>query len=136
MSLNPWDVQSKHIQPDDGIAESLYSGECRYGGGESYVICIEGNGARPSHQGIGYSAPPMYTLNSTDVHCVAYVIGSYDSNAMKSNNPYSGIYEADTARTLDAMNCGYPACQQGGIAIVEIHQSGISPDGQPHSDSR
>ena len=36
--LNPWDVQSKHIQPEDGVAEALYSGECRYGGGESYVL--------------------------------------------------------------------------------------------------
>ena len=36
--LNPWDVQSKHIQPEDGIAESLYAAECRYGGGESYVL--------------------------------------------------------------------------------------------------
>ena len=36
--LNSWDVQSKHIQPEDGIAEALYSGECRYGGGESYVM--------------------------------------------------------------------------------------------------
>ena len=31
--LNSWDVQSKHIQPEDGKAEALYSGECRYGGG-------------------------------------------------------------------------------------------------------
>lgn len=36
--LNPWDVQSKHIMNEQGIAESLYSGECRYGGGESYVL--------------------------------------------------------------------------------------------------
>ena len=36
--LNPWDVQSKHIQPEDGVAEALYSGECRGGGGESYVM--------------------------------------------------------------------------------------------------
>lgn len=36
--LNPWDVQSKHIQTEDGVAESLYSGECRYGGGEAYVM--------------------------------------------------------------------------------------------------
>ena len=39
--LNPWDVQSKHIMTPDGIAESLYSGECRYGGGEAYVIVEE-----------------------------------------------------------------------------------------------
>ena len=36
--LNGWDVQSKHIQPEHGIAEALYSGECRHGGGESYVM--------------------------------------------------------------------------------------------------
>ena len=49
---------------------------------------------------------------------VAYGISSYDSNAMKSPNPYSGIYEADTARTLD-LNGGSPACNQGGMAIVQ-----------------
>lgn len=34
-----------------------------------------------------------------------------------SDNPHSGIYEADTARTLD-LNGGSPACNQGGMAIV------------------
>jgi DNA (cytosine-5)-methyltransferase 1 len=50
---------------------------------------------------------------------VCYGIGSYHSNAWKSDNPHSGVYEADTAKTLDALNCGYPGCNQGGIAIVE-----------------
>ena len=36
--LNGWDIQSKHIQSENGIAESLYAGECRGGGGESYVM--------------------------------------------------------------------------------------------------
>ena len=45
-------------------------------------------------------------------------ISSYDSNAMKSGNPNSGIYEAETARTLDG-NGGNPSCNQGGIAVVE-----------------
>ena len=49
---------------------------------------------------------------------VAYGISAYESNAMKSNNPHSGIYEAETSRTLDA-NGGNPSCNQGGIAIVE-----------------
>ena len=49
---------------------------------------------------------------------VAYGISSYESNAMKSSNPHSGIYEADTSRTLD-LNGGNPACNQGGIAVVE-----------------
>ena len=55
----------------------------------------------------------MYTLNSTETHAIAYGISSYESNAMKSKNPHSGIYEADTSRTLDA-NGGNPACNQGG----------------------
>lgn len=84
--LNSWDVQSKHIQPQNGIAESLYSGECRGGGGESYVL-------------------------------QTYGISAYDSNSMKSPNPHSGIYEADTTRTLD-LNGGNPACNQGGMAVV------------------
>ena len=47
-----------------------------------------------------------------------YGICSYGSNSMKSDNPHSGIYEADTARTLD-LNGGNPACNQGGICVVE-----------------
>lgn len=49
--------------------------------------------------------------------CVCYGISSYDSNAMKSPNPHSGVYEADTSRTLD-LNGGSPACNQGGVAVV------------------
>ena len=49
---------------------------------------------------------------------VAYGICSYESNSMKSNNPHSGIYKADTARTLD-LNGGNPAYNQGGICICE-----------------
>ena len=48
----------------------------------------------------------------------AYGICSKDSNAMKSDNPHSGFYEAETSRTLDA-NGGNPSCNQGGIAVVE-----------------
>ena len=47
-------------------------------------------------------------------------ISSKDSNAMKSDNPHSGIYEAETARTLDG-NGGNPSCNQGGIAVVESY---------------
>jgi len=45
-------------------------------------------------------------------------ICSDKSNSMLSNNPHSGVYEAETARTLDA-NGGNPGCNQGGIAVVE-----------------
>ena len=66
------------------------------------------------------------TLNTFDVgesRCnelvvQAYGICSRDSNAMKSDNPHSGFYEAETSRTLDG-NGGNPSCNQGGIAVVE-----------------
>ena len=52
----------------------------------------------------------------------AYGICSKDSNSMKSTNPRSGIYEAETARTLDG-NGGNPSCNQGGIAVVAFTQN-------------
>ena len=107
--LNSWDVQSKHIQPEEGIAEALYSGECRGGGGESYVMQSK-----------------------------IFGISSYDSNAMKSSNPHSGVYEADTARTLD-LNGGSPACNQGGMAVVCLEGNGSRPshrgDGYTETDT-
>ena len=53
-----------------------------------------------------------------------YGICSKDSNAMKSSNPHSGIYEAETARTLDG-NGGNPSCNQGGMAVVALQGSMI-----------
>ena len=53
---------------------------------------------------------------------VVYGISSYESNAMKSSNPHSGIYEAETARTLDN-NGGSPACNQGGMAVIAIDRA-------------
>lgn len=57
--------------------------------------------------------------DQTSFQPVVYGIGSYHSNAWKSENPNSGVYEADIAKTLDHLNCGYPACNQGGMAVVE-----------------
>jgi len=49
----------------------------------------------------------------------AYGIGSDQSEGMLSDNPYAGIYEAATSRTLDCSG-GDPACHQGGIAVVDV----------------
>lgn len=57
-------------------------------------------------------------------NCVLQPFGicAKDSNSMKSDNPHSGIYEAETARTLDTGG-GNPSCNQGGIAIVAFTQN-------------
>lgn len=47
-----------------------------------------------------------------------YSIGAAFSEGMLSDNPHSGIYEADSSRTLDQSG-GNPSCNQGGIAVVE-----------------
>ena len=45
---------------------------------------------------------------------------------MKSDNPKSGFYEAETTRTLDA-NGGNPSCNQGGMAVVALEGNGARP---------
>ena len=47
-----------------------------------------------------------------------YGISPFESNSMKSDNPNSGIYEADTARTLDPHGEN-PTCNQGGMMVLE-----------------
>ena len=53
-----------------------------------------------------------------------YGICAKDSNSMKSDNPHSGFYEAETSRCLDA-NGGNPSCNQGGMAVVAVQGSMI-----------
>ncbi len=72
----------------------------------------------------GMNVPLLLKIDSGNGHFLttpkAYGVCSKDSNAMKSDNPHSGFYEADTARTLDG-NGGNPSCNQGGIAVVESY---------------
>ena len=83
------------------------------GGGKGILIQDERTGA-------------LSTLNNQSV---CYGISAYESNAMKSSNPNSGIYQAETARTLD-LNGGSPACNQGGMAVVMTQQAfGLYTDG-------
>ena len=34
-------------------------------------------------------------------------------------SPDSGVYKADVSKTLDSLNCGYPGCNQSGMAVVQ-----------------
>ena len=64
----------------------------------------------------------------------AYGVCAKNSNSMKSDNPNSGFYEADTARTLDG-NGGNPTCNQGGIAVIEGNGSRPSHRGDGYKES-
>lgn len=55
-----------------------------------------------------------------------YGICSYSSNSMLSSNPHSGIYEAETARTLDT-SVPDPNKNAGGMAVVAVEGNGSRP---------
>lgn len=85
--------------------------------GASYAVRIRG-GCDGGGKGALVQEDKSGTLGTgNDQSIFCYGISAYESNAMKSRNPHSGIYEADTARTLD-QNGGSPACNQGGMAVV------------------
>lgn len=89
----------------------------------SDIVCLEGNGIRPSHMGNGWSVGGvMYTLNSTEVHCVCYSIGAVNSKAWLDGKPDTGVHEIDIARTLDSFGDTNPDRNQGGVCIIEIHK--------------
>ncbi len=64
----------------------------------------------------------------------AYGVCAKNSNSMKSDNPNSGFYEADTSRCLD-VNGGNPTCNQGGIAVIEGNGSRPSHRGDGYKES-
>lgn len=68
-----------------------------------------------SRMGTGGGNTP-YIMRQTK----AYGICSQHSNSMLSDNPDSGIYEAETSRTLDTSG-GNPSSNQGGIVIADCH---------------
>jgi DNA (cytosine-5)-methyltransferase 1 len=60
------------------------------------TIAIEGNGSRPSHKGNGYKeTDKMYTLNTTEVHGVAYSMGHDERSAQFTPNKTDPLTASD-----------------------------------------
>jgi len=98
-----------------------------FGGQSAPEILFEREGVRGNsaesgteRKGIADDAERSVRSAGSDVKC--YGISSYMSNSMLSDNPHSGVYEASTSRTLD-LNGGTPACNRGGIAIVQVYEN-------------
>lgn len=108
---------------EDGKIQTLTSRMGTGGGNVPLVMKIrsgcEGGGKGPLIQ-TDKSATLSCNNDQTLFEPKAYSICSKESNAMKSDNPHSGIYEAETSRTIDG-NGGNPGCNQGGIAAVESY---------------
>ena len=60
-------------------------------------------------------------IRSVDIvveHPAAYILDSFASNSMRSNNPNSGCREVDVTKCLDT-SCLNPTCHQGGVMITQ-----------------
>lgn len=124
-------------EPDvvGGVRESLSSmseqEHCQHSTTNQYCLNDQGG------QQIDVSENVSGTLRAEEhghQPAVVYGISAYESNAMKSPNPESGIYEADTTRTLDN-NGGNPACNQGGMIVLEGNGSRDSHRGDGYKES-
>lgn len=142
--MTAWDCQSKRIFDTNGKSPTLQGG---VGGGVNnpaiFCMATQQGGAElrtddraptlTAAAGMSGNNQPVVATpindkaktstlgagnDQTIFQGAAYGICSYASNSMLSGNPHSGIYEADTSRTLD-LNGGNPACNQGGIAVVQ-----------------
>lgn len=91
-----------------------------FGGLSAPEVLFERKGLRwdPAPSGTPRQGTAADAEGSSGGASRTYNIGSYHSNAWKSDNPNSGVYETEVSKTLDALNCGYPACNQGGTAVV------------------
>mgnify|MGYP001045170237 CR=1 FL=1 len=86
---------------------------------DRHAVCYDGSSVTsPTNRQNPKPGDPCHTLGTDSRNYVCYGISSYHSNSMKSSNPHSGVYVADTSKTID-QNGGNPACNQGGIAVVQ-----------------
>ena len=101
-----------------GTLDASYYKGCgeRQGVEREVVCCLNDQGGEV--MGVSEEVTGALRAQEHGHQPVVYGISAYDSNSMKSSNPHSGIYEADTSRTLD-LNGGSPACNQGGMAVVQ-----------------
>ena len=127
VALDNHPTDSRIKVSENGVFETLTS---RMGTGGNNVPLVmkirsgcEGGGKGPLIQ-TDKSATLSCNNDQTLFEPKVYGICSKDSNAMKSDNPNSGFYEADTSRTIDG-NGGNPSCNQGGMAVVAVQGSMI-----------
>lgn len=132
MVLENHPADSRVTVSDDGKVQTLTS---RMGTGGNNVPLVmktrcgcEGGGKGPLIQ-TDKSATLATNNDQTLFVPAVFGICSKDSNALKSDNPKSGFYKADTLRTLDG-NGGNPSCNQGGMAVVAIEGNGARPSHQ------
>ena len=109
------DIRNGTIREDvNGTLQAKSSGG--WNANSNQIVCygIDQQGGKGNAGFTEDVSPTVLSDSHGTPHAVCYGIGSFGSNAWKSGNPHSGVYEAETARSLDRMQCGNPSCHQGG----------------------
>ena len=88
------------------------------------VLAVDQGGEKSQANVTEDQAPTLATTHGGEP-AVCYGISAFDSNSMKSDNPTSGIYKAETSRTPD-LNGGSPACNKGGVAVIQRRFSSVN----------
>jgi len=128
--ITPWDAQSKRVFDENGVFPTLDGAD---GGGSrnpgGLVMTAGFNGHKSITGNICYKeerSPCIETkMPPNVVEPTVYGLCSKGSNAWQSDNPNSGCYEAETARTIDGKG-GDPTCNQGGMIICVATSQGNS----------
>ena len=138
-------IERCHLGGNPGIGEGAGTGSSESGNGDRrdglkiYGISKETFFSSQKRNDFSITEDYFSTLQTRCPPAVAHpktkVFGvcAKDSNAMKSDNPNSGFYEASTTRTLD-LTGGNPSCNQGGMAVVSpIYDVRFTSEGTKNS---
>ena len=88
---------------DGGVASALKERDWK---DNTDLVCLEGNGSRPTHHGDGYTqSETMYTLNGTEHHSVAYGIDRASFN-QGQNAKFDFSIEEEVQPTLTSRGPG------------------------------
>jgi DNA (cytosine-5)-methyltransferase 1 len=100
----------------DGSISPCLCARAGTGGNNVPMICLEGNGSRPSHLGNGWAeSGTMYTLNATEHHAVAYAMQGFGD--YKDAGVCSGLKARDYKDATDlVVENKQTIYRQGGFA--------------------
>ena len=137
-SLNGWDVQSKRVFDEDGIAPTLNSG-CREGGGiqPSVLQAVALQTGHTAGNGGGFNTDDVsYTLSLANDHAVAFAQNTRDEVRLQGGDGQvtGPIAASDSAKGQGVPFVAQPMtggqttlCMASGQANSEITNDGTSP---------
>lgn len=116
-----FEAYEENAQASGALKQSDYKG--------AQVVCyaLEGNGARPSHQGNGYSdSGKQYTLNTIERHAVCYSVDCRNMNLTREHGTLQAKENGGQSLNYMGAVC-YPVENHLNDSRVSIREDGIVP---------